>query len=125
LNPSSDFLVFVKVCFHKFTTCAATPRLAGELPGGHERGAAGDDGDALPPPVGLNQVDPYPITYNLSNPSSEKTGFKVCLSNATCSATPRLTRVVVAPDGSGAIEPAPREKHKVDFDRAVFKSEYF
>jgi hypothetical protein len=34
----------------------------------------------------LNQVDPQPITYNLS---SEKTGFKVCLSNATCSATTR------------------------------------
>jgi hypothetical protein len=44
----------------------------------------------------LNQVDPYPITYNLSNPitynlSSEKTGFKVCLSNATCSATPGVS----------------------------------
>jgi hypothetical protein len=34
----------------------------------------------------LNKVDPYPITYSLSKPinynlSSEKTGFKVCLSN--------------------------------------------
>jgi len=38
---------------------------------------------------------------------------------------PRLNRVVVAPDGSGVVHPAPREKHKVDFDRAVFKSDYF
>jgi len=38
---------------------------------------------------------------------------------------PRLNRVVVASDGSGVVHPAPREKHKVDFDRAVFKSDYF
>ena len=38
---------------------------------------------------------------------------------------PRLNRVVVSPDGAGVIHPAPREKHKVDFDRAVFKSDYF
>ena len=38
---------------------------------------------------------------------------------------PRLDRVAVAPDGSGVVTPAPREKHKVDFDRAVFKADYF
>jgi hypothetical protein len=38
---------------------------------------------------------------------------------------PRLDRVAVKPDGSGVITPAPREKHKVDFDRAVFKADYF
>ena len=38
---------------------------------------------------------------------------------------PRLNRVAVAPDGDGIITPAPREKHKVDFDRAVFKADYF
>ena len=38
---------------------------------------------------------------------------------------PRLNRVAVAPDASGVTRPAPREKHKVDFDRAVFKSDYF
>jgi len=43
----------------------------------------------------------------------------------SCGAAPRLNRVVVAPDGSGVVHPAPREKHKVDFDRAVFKSDYF
>jgi hypothetical protein len=40
----------------------------------------------------LNQVDPCPITYSLSNPypityQVKEAGFKVCLSNATCSAT--------------------------------------
>ena len=38
---------------------------------------------------------------------------------------PRLDRVAVAPDGRGVVTPAPREKHKVDFDRAVFKADYF
>ena len=38
---------------------------------------------------------------------------------------PRLNRTVVAEDGVRAIEAAPREKHKVDFDRAVFKQDYF
>jgi hypothetical protein len=38
---------------------------------------------------------------------------------------PRLNRVAVAPDGNGVIRPAPREKHKVEFDRAVFKADYF
>ena len=38
---------------------------------------------------------------------------------------PRLNRVAVSPDGNGVIQPAPREKHKVDFDRAVFKADYF
>jgi ectoine hydroxylase-related dioxygenase (phytanoyl-CoA dioxygenase family) len=38
---------------------------------------------------------------------------------------PRLNRVAVKPDASGATKPAPREKHKVEFDRAVFKSDYF
>lgn len=38
---------------------------------------------------------------------------------------PRLNRVAVSPDGGGVIRPAPREQHKVDFDRAVFKADYF
>jgi hypothetical protein len=38
---------------------------------------------------------------------------------------PRLDRVAVAPDGKGIITPAPREKHKVAFDKAVFKTDYF
>ena len=38
---------------------------------------------------------------------------------------PRLNRVAVRPDATGVVKPAPREKHKVDFDRAVFKSDYF
>jgi len=38
---------------------------------------------------------------------------------------PRLNRVAVAPDGNGVVQPAPREQHKVDFDRAVFKADYF
>ena len=38
---------------------------------------------------------------------------------------PVLDRVAVAPDGRGVVTPAPREKHKVDFDRAVFKADYF
>ena len=38
---------------------------------------------------------------------------------------PRLNRVAVRNDASGVVKPAPREAHKVDFDRAVFKADYF
>ena len=38
---------------------------------------------------------------------------------------PRLNRVAVKNDASGVVKPAPREAHKVDFDRAVFKADYF
>ena len=38
---------------------------------------------------------------------------------------PRLNRVAVRNDASGVAKPAPREAHKVDFDRAVFKADYF
>jgi len=38
---------------------------------------------------------------------------------------PRLNRIAVAPDGNGVVHPAKREQHKVDFDRAVFKQDYF
>jgi hypothetical protein len=47
----------------------------------------------------LNQDDPYPIAYTFQThnlkPIKRKTGFKICLSNSTCSATPRNSGLVL------------------------------
>jgi hypothetical protein len=96
---SSETVLPIKPFYLSKATCAATPRqsCAGL---GTRCPRWGPRCTLTPPDPQLNGAPGFkPITYNLS---SENSGFKTCLSNATCAATPRRTSTWTQPRCGGA-----------------------